>query len=331
MSMFQKSTAKREKVKLMVGFAGPSGAGKTWSALQVAYGITGDWSKITVLDTENRSALYYADRMEFGPFEHVPFEPTIPGGYDPRNYIKAIEYAESDPNCEVILVDSISHEWEGVGGCLDMVDRIGKGFSGWKNVTPLHNEFIDKMRHSRCHILATMRTKTDYAVEQVNGKTTPKKVGLKANTREGTDYEFGIIFDIEISHYATASKDRTGLFMGRGPTVLTADVGKQLLSWANSGAQPKPHTQEAIQQRAGATAKAQEPSPPPAQPAEAPKNASNAPTIFEGTDEQRNTLAGILRRLKIPESHWDEIESRLMGKPSTELHSIIKPFQGGAK
>lgn len=329
MSLFQKSTATREKVKLMVGFAGPSGSGKTWSTLQVAYGITGDWRKITVIDTENKSALYYADRKEFGPFEHIPFEPTIQGGYDPRNYIKAIEFAESDPNCEVIIIDSISHEWEGVGGCLDIVDRIGKGFSGWKNVTPLHAAFIDKMRHSRCHILATMRTKTDYAVEQVNGKTTPKKVGLKANTRDGTDYEFGVVFDIEISHYATASKDRTGLFMGRGPTVLSADAGRQLLAWANSGAEKKQEGEP--QAAAPATAPAQTPqSQPQPEPEPQRQGAAAKPKIYSGTSDEEKLVASVLRKNKVPEEFWGDIHSKLINRPITDLPSVTNEVTKGA-
>lgn len=315
MSKFTKSTAVREKVKLMVGFAGPSGSGKTWGALQVAFGITGDWKKITLIDTENKSALYYADRKEFGPFEHIPFDPSIQGGYDPRNYIQAIAFAESDPNCEVIVIDSISHEWEGVGGCLDTVDRINKGFAGWKQVTPLHADFIDRMRHGRCHILATMRTKTDYQVEQINGKATPKKIGLKSNQREGTDYEFGIIFDIEISHLTTASKDRTGMFGGKGPVQLSPEIGKQLVAWANGGvvaaAAPAPGA------AASSTA--------PASPAAAPAGLKNVPastTFLAKNKEHQEMVLHLLTKGKTAGDLHDEICTRLDGKPFSELRAI---------
>jgi hypothetical protein len=208
--MFKKTTASREKVKLMVGLTGPSGSGKTYSALQLAYGITGDWTKVCLGDTENRSALYYAGEKT-GPWQHIDFSADMHDGYHPHNWLKLIEYAESDPSTEVLILDSISHEWQGRGGCLELVDRQKQGFNGWKVVTPLHSRFIDRMRNSRLHIIATMRAVQDYVIEQNDrGKSAPRKVGLKSNQREGTDYEFGIIFDIEMSHLATASKDRTG-------------------------------------------------------------------------------------------------------------------------
>lgn len=235
--MFTKTTARREQVKLMVGLTGPSGAGKTLSALRMAYGITGDWKKIAFADTENKSALYYAGERT-GDWFHIDLNPQkLEGGYNPNNWIRLIDFVEKDQAVEVLILDSISHEWEGVGGCLDIVDRIGKGFAGWKTVTPLHNKFIDKMRTSRLHIIATMRSKQDYVVEQNDkGKAAPKKVGTKATQREGTDYEFGIIFDVEMNHYATASKDRTGLFAERGPFQITENTGKELLAWSKDGA-----------------------------------------------------------------------------------------------
>lgn len=236
--MFEISVASKEKLKLMVGLTGPSGSGKTLGALLIAHGLTGDWGKIAVADTENKSAAYYAKRT--GNWLHIPMDPKkMPDGYHPRNWLELIDFAEKQPNIEVLILDSISHEWEGQGGCLELVDKIGKGFAAWKTVTPLHSKFIDKMRNSRLHIIATMRSKTDYVVEQNDkGKTAPKKVGTKASQREGTDYEFGIIFDVEISHMATASKDRTGLFGDRGPFQITEDLGKELLKWAQSGADP---------------------------------------------------------------------------------------------
>lgn len=236
--MFQKSVAARESVKLKIGLAGPSGSGKTFSALQLAYGIAGDWSKIAVVDTENSSALYYAG---LGPWDHIPFNPdNIRDGYHPNNWVRAIEFVEADPKIEVLILDSITHEWEGRGGCLQILEEINKGFAGWKTVTPLHNRFLDAIRLSPLHVIATMRTKQDYVVEQnEKGKATPKKVGLKTQQREGTDYEFGIVFDIEINHFAKTSKDRTGLFADRPEFRISPETGKELLAWSNSGAQPK--------------------------------------------------------------------------------------------
>lgn len=241
--MFKIAKAVRENVKLKIGMTGPSGAGKTYSALQLAYGITGDWSKIAVADTENRSALYYADLSGEQRWQHISFDPDqIQDGYHPTNWVNLIKFAERDSSIEVLVLDSISHEWEGRGGCLELVDKIGKGgntFTPWKTVTPLHASFLDAMRLSSLHIIATMRTKQDYVLEQnEKGKTVPKKVGLKSIQREGADYEFGIVFELAMNHHASASKDRTGVFMPRGEFQITPAVGQELLAWSRSADAP---------------------------------------------------------------------------------------------
>lgn len=232
--MFVKKVAEREKVKLMIGLTGPSGAGKTYSALQLAYGLTKDWKKITLADTENGSALYYAGNT--GEWGHIDFPPHMRNGYHPDNWCALIDYVESDPTCEVLILDSISHEWNGVGGTLELHNRAGGRFDSWAKVTPIHNRFIDKMRNSRLHIIATMRAKQDYVLEQNDkGKSAPVKVGLASVQREGLDYEFGVMFDINIKHFAESSKDRTGLFSEMGAFQISQDIGDMLLQWVNSG------------------------------------------------------------------------------------------------
>lgn len=289
--MFKKSVAAREKVKLMIGLTGPSGSGKTYSALQLASGITGgDWSKITLADTENRSALYYAGEPLTGPWEHVEFDAP----YTPERWLKLIDFCEADKKCEVLILDSISHEWQGVGGCLDLQSKLGGRFQDWAKVTPLHNAFIDKMRHSRLHIIATMRSASDYVVEQTDrGKAQPRKVGLKSNQREGMDYEFGIIFDIDIAHFAQSSKDRTGLFAGRGPFQIASDTGKELLAWANSG--------------------------------EASKAMEDPPNTYRkvNTDMQKR-LEAYLEKQNVPKDLWTIVEDQLEGHPASEVTRIIE-------
>ena len=148
------------------------------SALKLAKGITGDWSKISVADTENDSSLYYAD---LGPWNHIPFPPP----HHPRRFSEVIEYAISK-GTECLVIDSISHEWEGRGGCLELLEEVQKAqrtansYTAWKTVTPLHNKFIEAMLQAPIHIIATMRAKQDYVLEQNDkGKAVPKKVGLK--------------------------------------------------------------------------------------------------------------------------------------------------------
>jgi hypothetical protein len=249
--MFKKQIASKEQVKLMIGLCGPSGSGKTYSALQLAYGITDDWSKIALADTENRSALYYAGETT-GNWQHIGFDPAIKGGYHPNNWVSLINFAESDPNIEVLILDSISHEWVGSGGCLQLVEaysRAQKGntFTPWKIVTPLHDAFFDKMRTSRLHIIATMRANSEYSLEKnEHGKTTPRKVGLKPVQREGVDYEFGVMFDIDISHYASASKDRTNIFSNQAPFLINPAVGESLRTWARDAPAPEKNSSPAV-------------------------------------------------------------------------------------
>jgi hypothetical protein len=190
---------------------------------------------------ENGSALFYHNRefhgVTVGAFQHIPFNPP----YSPQDYIDAITYAES-LGITVLVIDSITHEWSGIGGCLEIMDRLAKGsrsgstFNVWKEVNPMHNAFMDKLRLSDLHIIATMRSKSDYVIEQNDkGRSTPKKVGLKSEQREGTEYEFGIVFNVSIEHYAAADKDRTGLFAPRAPFMISSDTGRELLAWADSG------------------------------------------------------------------------------------------------
>jgi hypothetical protein len=251
--MFKKSIAARENVRLKIGMTGPSGAGKTYSALQLAYGIAGDWKRIAVADTENGSALYYANISGTQDrWAHIPFDPdVVQEGYHPKNWVKLLKFAEQDGGIDVLILDSISHEWEGKGGCLELVDSIagsGNRFSPWKTVTPLHTAFLDAIRLSPLHVIATMRSKQDYVLEQnEKGKMAPKKVGLKSVAREGTDYEFGIVFDIAMNHHATCGKDRTGLLMPRGEFKITPAVGQELVKWASEADAPFNPTNRADQ------------------------------------------------------------------------------------
>lgn len=237
--MFEAKKAEREKVKLLVGLDGPSGSGKTLSSLKLAHGITGDWSRIALADTENGSANYYAGEMT-GDWLHIPFDAGMRDGYSPANFVKLIEYAETQP-IDVLIIDSISHEWNGSGGCLEIVSNIpGNSFAAWKSVTPLHNKFIDKLRHSRLHIIATMRSKTEYVLEENDkGKKVPKKMGLASIQREGVDYEFGVMFSIDLlTHRALVEKDRTNMFKDRTPFMIDEAIGIELRDWASGGADP---------------------------------------------------------------------------------------------
>jgi AAA domain len=220
--------SERKKARIKMALQGPSGSGKTMSALLVSYGLCGDWNKIAIIDSENHSADLYA---QLGGFNVL----SITAPYSPEKYIEAIRFCEKE-NMEVIILDSISHEWEGIGGILDMHSGMtGNSFTNWGKVTPRHNAFVQTILQSKSHIIGTIRTKQDYIITERNGKQVPEKVGLKGVTREGIDYEFTLVFDLDIKHNAVASKDRTSLFMGKPECRLTTEIGKTILSWCNEG------------------------------------------------------------------------------------------------
>lgn len=226
--MFRK--AERKRARLRLGIVGPSGSGKTFGALVIARGIGG---RVALIDTENGSGELYSHLMDYDVCTiHPPFEA--------QKYLAAIAAAEK-AGYDIIIIDSLSHAWAGDGGLLDMQGKIadsGKrnGFAAWRSVTPLHNRLVDAMLQSRCHIIATMRAKTEYALQDDGkGGKQPVKIGLAPVQRDGMDYEFTVVLDVDVQHNATSSKDRTGIFDGR---IFRADdsVGKELLTWLESGA-----------------------------------------------------------------------------------------------
>jgi len=221
-------TAERKQAKIKIGIQGPSGSGKTYSSLLLAFGMTNDWSKIAIIDTENHSADLYA---HLGGFNVLALEKP----FTPERYIEAIEICEK-AYMQVIIIDSISHEWEGIGGILDIHgSMMGNSFTNWSKVTPRHNDFVEKILQSPCHVIANIRSKQDYVLNEKNGKMVPEKVGLKGVTRENMDYELTIVFDVDMKHQATASKDRTNLYMDKPSFLITEKTGEQIKSWCESG------------------------------------------------------------------------------------------------
>ena len=221
--------AQRHQVKLRLGLSGASGFGKTYSALLLAYGITNDWSKIAIIDTENNSASLYAHLGNFNVL-------SLNEPYSPERYIEAIKTCEK-ASMEVIIIDSITHEWNGKGGCLQIHEQLGGRFSDWAKLTPRHQAFLDAILESNSHIITTVRKKMDYSMDKdSNGKTRVIKHGLKNITREGFSYELTVDFElINDKHLAKASKDRTGLFMDKPEFVINASTGKKLIAWCNEG------------------------------------------------------------------------------------------------
>ena len=216
--------AEKRQARIKMALQGPSGSGKTYSSLLLAYGLSGSWNDIAIIDTENYSAHLYSNLGDYNVL-------TLPAPFTPERYIQAIEECEK-AGAKVIIIDSISHEWEGQGGILEVHSSMaGNSFTNWNKLTPRHNAFVQRILQSPSHIIATIRTKQDYVLSEKNGKYVPEKVGLKGVTRDGLDYEFTLVFDLDIKHYASVSKDRTGVFDGTPPFVVTPATGENILSW----------------------------------------------------------------------------------------------------
>jgi hypothetical protein len=218
--------SERKKAKIKMALQGPSGSGKTYSSLLAGKGLTnGDFTKVAIIDTESGSADLYS---HLGDYNVLTLKPP----FTPENYIKAIEVCEK-AGIKVIILDSISHCWDEL---IDYHSKLpGNSFTSWNKVTPRQNAFISKILQSSAHIIATMRTKQDYVLQQKNGKYVPEKVGLKAVQRDGVDFEFTLVFDIDIKNFASASKDRTGLFKDKPEFKINPSTGKKILDWCNSG------------------------------------------------------------------------------------------------
>lgn len=226
--------AERSQSKLRIGLAGPSGAGKTMSALKMARGIAGPTGKILMVDTERGSGDLYAHITDYDII-------TLTPPYAPKNYVEAIEAAE-DAGYDVIIIDSLSHAWSDEGGLLDQADKLsasGNRFTAWASLTPQHRKLVNGMLNSDSHIIATVRSKQEYALEKDDktGRSSVKKLGMAPVQRDGMEYEFTVFMDIEQNHAARASKDRTDLFKDE-IFLIDESTGVRLTDWLHGAKKP---------------------------------------------------------------------------------------------
>lgn len=224
----QLKKATRKAVKLRLNLSAPSGAGKTYSALKLAKGLVGDWGKIAVIDTENGSASLYSHLGDFNTIDLLP-------PFTPEKYIEAIQLCEKS-GIEVIIIDSSTHEWTTLleeNELLAQSKFRGNTWSAWSQTTPRHDRFLRAVLNSSCHVITCTRSK----METVMGDDKKvKKVGLKDLQREGWEYELTVSLTIDRdTHYAISSKDRTNLFEGKNPFLITEETGALIADWCNSG------------------------------------------------------------------------------------------------
>lgn len=233
MEQFTFAPATRKGVRLKIGISGPSGSGKTLGALALGTALA-PTGRVALIDTENGSASLYADRFQFDTLSLRP-------PYESKRYIYALA-AAVQAGYEVVILDSMSHQWAGEGGILSRKEQVdargGNHFSNWAPFTREHEWFKAKLLNAPVHIIATMRAKQEYALEESSEgrkSTKVRKLGLAPVQREGMEYEFSVSFELQMDHQASASKDRTGLFDGRLVDLTDATVARELLAWRESG------------------------------------------------------------------------------------------------
>lgn len=219
---FKKAT--KENARLRMALTGVSGSGKTYTGLEIATGL-GD--KIAVIDTERGSASKYADLFDFDVLELDRFSP--------ENYKDAVQAAE-DAGYNVIIIDSFSHAWMGTGGILEIHDKetsnTKDSFRAWGKVTPQHNKILDRILSSRCHIIATMRSKSEYSVDKnAQGKTQIQKIGMAPVQKDGVEYEFDVVASLNLENILTIEKTRCIALSGKTFDKDGKGVAEILKAW----------------------------------------------------------------------------------------------------
>lgn len=223
---------KAQKVdsKLRMSISGPSGSGKTWTSLVLATALA-DGKPIAVIDTERGSASKYASDFGFDVMELDTFHPD--------KFIAGIREAQ-EAGYAVLVIDSLSHAWNGTGGLLEIVEAITKrsssknSFTAWSEATPIQNRLIDAITRSNMHIICTMRSKQEYALETVNGKTVPKKVGMAPIQRADLEYEFDVAADMDHENTMIVQKSRCSALSGAVISKPDAKVAETLKAWLHS-------------------------------------------------------------------------------------------------
>lgn len=229
--------ASKKKAKLRMSIASPTGFGKTYSALLLAFGITKDWNKIAVIDTENESADLYSDLGEYNTMSIKP-------PYTPEKYTEAIHTCEN-AGMEVIIIDSITHVWSGEGGLLEYNNSLGGRYQDWAKTTPRYTKWLNSILHSKCHVITTIRKKQAYEMVKEGNKTVVEKKGMEDQVRDNYDYEMTIALEIvNDKHLAKAGKDRTRLFTGVPEFIITSQTGEDILKWCETGVEVKEQTWE---------------------------------------------------------------------------------------
>jgi hypothetical protein len=238
-SRFQK--AARKQLKLRCALAGPAGSGKTYTALRFAFALG---KRIAVICTEHGAAQKYAGLQLESDGTAANFDVVEPNSFSPSEYTSLIDEAGA-AKYDVVVIDSLSHAWEGKDGALELVDKVDtrNRFTAWKDVSPMHRRLVESILGSPCHVIATMRSKQEYVLqEDGNGKSVPIRVGMKPIQREGMEYEFDVFGDLDLSHIFKVTKTRCPTIDGATVTKPGAAFIQPVIRWLETGEAAAPAT-----------------------------------------------------------------------------------------
>ena len=300
--------AVKTQAKLRMAISGPSGSGKTYTALRIARGLG---EKIALVDSEFGSASKYADKFDFSVND-------ISGNKHPREYIKAIKEAAS-AGFDVLVIDSITHAWESTKQEVDKVAaamRTANTYTAWKEGTKIWDELKNAIASAPIHIIVTMRAKTEYVLEEVNGKKVPKKIGMAPEVRDGTEYEFDAVLEMTHDHFGRVGKTRCEEIDGWCGEKPGEDIAAMLNIWLTTGA---------VQPPSNATA---------SQATEAMRNAQKQ----EATEDQKRAAfndaikaacvrIGVERILEVVQSHGYDDPDRVQPKDFRPIVNAIKEIE----
>jgi len=243
--------ASKKQAKLRMALLGPAGSGKTFSALKIGRALVGPEGRIAVMDTEHGSANKYADIFTFD----APDPPLE--RFDVDTYIATIRAAGAD-GYDLLIIDSLSHAWAGKGGLLEFVDNYakrnnGNSFGAWRDATPKHNDLVEAMLACSCHLIVTMRVKTEHVVEkdERTGKNTIRKIGLQPVQRDGLEYEFDVVGDLNNDNDLAISKTRCSALKGGLFHEPGDDIAGLLRTWLTSGEAVVPKPVETVNTTTG--------------------------------------------------------------------------------
>lgn len=230
--MFQQASKQQSKLRMTLD--GPAGSGKSYTALRFAHALTAAYGgRIAFIDTERGSASkYVGEAPDSVPFAFDVLNLTV---FSPEKYTEAI-HAAGRLGYSVLVVDSLSHAWEGQGGALELKAKAGESWSAWRQVTPIHNRMVDAILQSPCHVITTMRSRMEYIQETDDrGRVTIRKVGLSPIQRPGTEYEFDLVCDIDWAHILTVSKSRCSTVADFKVEKPGAEFMRPVIDWLSSG------------------------------------------------------------------------------------------------